>query len=142
MSEARNDVERNWGEHSPSYYRAMAIQPTDYIVANKLEYLPASIVKYASRAGRKPGEPALKDAKKCLAFAKRWVAELEAGEATSVRPMSDDERKLVDLRIIEPEDLLPKSVRAELAASLNEMAEERKLDLAAVAQSCVAPKAG
>ena len=86
MSEARNDVERNWGEHSPSYYRAMAIQPTDYIVANKIEYLPASVVKYASRAGRKPGEPALKDAKKCLAFAKRWVAELEAEQAAPREP--------------------------------------------------------
>ena len=88
MSEARNDVERNWGEHSPSYYRAMAIQPTDYIVANRIEYLPASIVKYASRAGRKPGEPALKDAKKCLAFAKRWVAELEAEAAEQAAPKS------------------------------------------------------
>jgi hypothetical protein len=86
MSEARNDVERNWGEHSPAYYRAMEIQPTDYIVANRLEYLPASVVKYASRAGRKPGEPALKDAKKCLAFVKRWVAELEREAAEQAAP--------------------------------------------------------
>lgn len=122
MSETRNDVERNWGEHSPSYYRAMAIQPTDYIVANKLEYLPASIVKYASRAGRKPGEPALKDAKKCLAFAKRWVAELEAVAAEQRRSgpgyWSDGQQE-----------------------STSE-GESRQYDTRAVAQSCTAPKAG
>lgn len=112
MSDARNEVERRWGEHSPAYYRAMAIQPTDFIVANKIDYLPASIVKYATRAGRKPGEPALKDAKKCLAFARRWVAELEAEAAEQAAPREPAaepvplDTRTVEVPLVEPEPQL------------------------------------
>lgn len=134
MSEARNEVEKNWGEHSPSYYRAMAIQPTDYAVANRLPHLQACIVKYATRAGRKPGEPELKDAKKCLAFAKRWVAELEA--------VAETKSLLADETMMAAFQNGAEQIDSGKTVPWREVRERIGIDLAAVAQSCVAPKAG
>lgn len=85
MSDDPNDIE------NPPYYRAFAIEPLDFIEANNLGYLPGTVVKYAARAGRKPGEPTLKDARKCLTFAKRWVAKLEREAAEQAAPRTEPE---------------------------------------------------
>lgn len=45
-----------------SHYKGLAIQPVEYIVANKMEYCEANVVKYISRHHLKNGAEDIKKA--------------------------------------------------------------------------------
>jgi hypothetical protein len=48
-------VAANDTQHGGVHYKAMAIQPWDYIVANRLGYLEGNVVKYITRWREKGG---------------------------------------------------------------------------------------
>jgi len=50
----------------PSHYEVMAIEPMEYIHANKLDFFEGSAVKYVSRWRRKNGIEDLKKAIHCI----------------------------------------------------------------------------
>lgn len=58
------------------HYRKLAIQPINYIHANKLDFLQGNIVKYATRHKDKGGA---EDVRKIIHYA-RLILELEYGE--------------------------------------------------------------
>lgn len=49
-----------------SHYAKKAIQPWDYILANKIGFLEGNIIKYVSRYPEKGGVKDLEKAKHCL----------------------------------------------------------------------------
>ena len=49
-----------------THYEEMAIQPIEYIQANKLSFLEGSVIKYTSRHRRKNGKQDLEKAIDCL----------------------------------------------------------------------------
>lgn len=49
-----------------THYEQMAIQPIEYIHANKLDFLEGSVIKYVSRHRRKNGKQDLEKAIDCL----------------------------------------------------------------------------
>ena len=53
-----------------SHYKDCLIQPIEYIMANKLEYCPANIIKYATRADKKGG---VEDIRKIIHYAELWI---------------------------------------------------------------------
>jgi hypothetical protein len=57
------------------HYRKLAIQPVNYIHANKLDFLQGNIVKYATRHKDKGGA---EDVRKIIHYA-RLILELEYG---------------------------------------------------------------
>lgn len=67
-------------DERPAYYRIPDAeckscgQPFDACdLAQSLDGLKFNVIKYAARAGLKPGEPALKDWMKCLSYVKKAV---------------------------------------------------------------------
>ena len=62
---------------NPKHYQ-MAISPLDFILANRLEYCQAQIIRYASRAGNKGGKQGgVSDCLKIIAYAERLMSEFE-----------------------------------------------------------------
>lgn len=59
-----------------THYKEMAIQPIEFILANKLPYCEANIVKYACRHKRKNGA---EDIRKVIQYA-MFILEHEYGE--------------------------------------------------------------
>lgn len=56
-----------------SHYKDMAIQPIEFIEANKMSYLEGNVVKYVSRYKRKNGVDDLRKAKHYLdLIIERW----------------------------------------------------------------------
>ena len=57
-----------------THYRDLAIQPSEFIYRNNLNWLAGSIVKYAARAGRKGGlEGMRQDIEKVKHYAELWL---------------------------------------------------------------------
>jgi hypothetical protein len=61
-----------------SHYKDMAIQPVEYIHANKLTFLEGNVVKYITRHRAKNGR---KDVEKALHYC-QLILQLEYGENT------------------------------------------------------------
>ena len=57
-----------------THYRDLAIQPSEFIYRNNLNWLAGSIVKYAARAGRKGGTEGMRqDIEKVKHYAELWL---------------------------------------------------------------------
>ena len=50
------------------HYKDMVIQPIEFIHANNLGFCEANVVKYITRAGKKPSEETTKDLKKAIDY--------------------------------------------------------------------------
>lgn len=74
-----------------NHYEKMAIQPIEYILANKLGFVEGSVVKYVSRWEDKGGVEDLKKARQLLDMK---ISDLEAEPVEPVEPLSLSE--LVD----------------------------------------------
>lgn len=59
-----------------THYKAMAIQPIEYITKNNISYMPANIIKYASRYESKGGAD---DVRKIIHYA-QMILEIQYGE--------------------------------------------------------------
>jgi hypothetical protein len=57
------------------HYKLLAIQPSEFIFRNNLNWCAGNIVKYASRAGRKG--PAAEDIRKIIHYAELWLEWLD-----------------------------------------------------------------
>jgi len=53
-----------------NHYKDCKIQPIEYIMENNMEYCPANIVKYATRADKKGG---VEDIRKIIHYAELWI---------------------------------------------------------------------
>jgi hypothetical protein len=60
-----------------NHYMDCAIQPIEYIMANNMEYCPANIIKYATRADKKGG---VEDIRKIIHYAELWLEAKEKGQ--------------------------------------------------------------
>ncbi len=58
-------------EQNPSHYADRGIQPIEYIIANRLDFLEGNVVKYVTRHRYKAGVTDLKKAKQYL----EWMVE-------------------------------------------------------------------
>lgn len=65
-------------QHGGDHYKAMAIEPWDYIVANEIPFLEGSAIKYLTRWRTKGG---LLDLKKALHFVQKAI-EVETAKGT------------------------------------------------------------
>ena len=75
MTKSTQDFVKNLTE--PSYY-SMDIAPIDFIMANRLDFVRGSIIKYVCRAGNKGGKTGgISDMRKVIAYAERLIAEFE-----------------------------------------------------------------
>jgi len=69
--------------NSPEHYRFGGIETIDFIEAKELNYRLGNVIKYVSRAGRKPGDDgfvlpkALEDLKKARWYLDREIQHLE-----------------------------------------------------------------
>lgn len=63
-----------------SHYKDMAIQPSDYIVKNKLGWYEGNVVKYISRHAKKGGK---EDILKVIHYAQLLLEEYEHNESKS-----------------------------------------------------------
>lgn len=80
-----------WGSQCDgTHYKTMAIQPMEYSMANNLNSLQHTIVKYVSRYKDKNGVADLKKAKHCIQMLIDW--EVSLGPVESVH--KDAEREL------------------------------------------------
>jgi hypothetical protein len=59
-----------------NHYQSMKIQPIEYIVANDIPYMPANIIKYASRYRSKNGA---QDIRKIIQYC-HMILEMEYNE--------------------------------------------------------------
>ena len=57
-----------------THYQSLGIQPIEYIIANKLDFMEGNVVKYVPRWRRKNG---LEDLKKAKSYLDRMIAEEE-----------------------------------------------------------------
>lgn len=79
MTEVKASERQVGGTH----YKDLAIQPNEYIFANKLGWFAGNIVKYATRAGRKGGVPGtIQDIEKIQHYAELWLERINSGEQT------------------------------------------------------------
>ena len=58
---------------NPTHYRQGNIEPWDYIVDQKLNYLEGNIIKYITRAGKKDGESRFDDLLKAQAYLTKLI---------------------------------------------------------------------
>lgn len=56
------------GQVGGDHYRKLPIQPVEYIIANKMGFLPGNIVKYATRYKEKGGAEDIRKIKQCCDF--------------------------------------------------------------------------
>ena len=66
-------------ESTPSHYQG-TIQPIDLINAQNLNFNLGNVVKYVCRAGKKQGEPNLKDLKKAKDYINYEIKRLEVNQ--------------------------------------------------------------
>ena len=57
-----------------NHYQSLGIQPIEYIIANKLDFMEGNVVKYVTRWRHKNG---LEDLKKAKSYLDRMIAEEE-----------------------------------------------------------------
>ena len=60
-------------KHNPKHYRQGSIEPWDFIVAQRMDFLTGNIVKYITRAGRKEGESKLDDLIKAQTYLRKLI---------------------------------------------------------------------
>ena len=72
-------VKRNWQKQGSEHYKEGAIQPLEYIIANKLDFCEGNVVKYITR-WRKKGTP-LEDLKKVKHYVEILIEEYELGRS-------------------------------------------------------------
>ena len=60
-----------------THYQELAVQPMEYSYKNRLNPIAHSIVKYATRAGRKEGEDTRKEIEKIIHCAEIWLELIE-----------------------------------------------------------------
>jgi hypothetical protein len=77
-------VAANDTQHGGSHYKAMAIQPWDYIVANRLGYLEGNVVKYITRWREKGG---LEDLLKAQHYLEKLIEVERALAETTTRAL-------------------------------------------------------
>ena len=68
----------------PDYYRAGNFECSDYIEAFDLNFNLGNVIKYISRAGRKPGEDRLTAYKKAREYLDREIARVSPEKATDL----------------------------------------------------------
>ena len=68
----------------PDYYRAGKYECSDYIEAFDLNFNLGNVIKYISRAGRKPGEDRLTAYKKAREYLDREIARVSPEKATDL----------------------------------------------------------
>ena len=68
----------------PDYYRAGNYECSDYIEAFDLNFNLGNVIKYISRAGRKPGEDRLTAYKKAREYLDREIARESHEKATDL----------------------------------------------------------
>lgn len=69
-------------EH-PKHYNSGDIEVWDAIIAWDLDFLLGNVVKYVSRAGRKPGESAVNDLLKARQYLDKEIEVIKAKSGTS-----------------------------------------------------------
>lgn len=72
-------TEKNNTETTPTHYQG-TIQPIDLISAQNLNFNLGNVVKYVCRAGKKQGEPNLKDLKKAKDYINYEIKRLNVKE--------------------------------------------------------------
>jgi len=60
-------------KQNPQHYRTGSIEPWDYIVDQRLNYLEGNVIKYVTRAGKKDSESRLDDLLKAQAYIHKLV---------------------------------------------------------------------
>lgn len=70
--DAEKKLEQDLVNHPP-HYKAGGIETIDFIEAKDLNYRLGNVVKYVSRAGRKPGSDPVKDLEKALWYLQREI---------------------------------------------------------------------
>lgn len=79
-----------------SHYKDNAIQPWDFIAANKLGYFEGNIIKYVSRWQEKGG---VKDLEKARHYLDKLIElQGEPQQSTTVRAVTGKEYKHVDIK--------------------------------------------
>ena len=66
-----------------NHYKAK-VQPIELIEANELNFNRGNVVKYVSRAGKKEGEPEIKDLEKALYYLQREINRIRPIEPTNL----------------------------------------------------------
>jgi hypothetical protein len=66
-----------------NHYKAK-VQPIDLIEAFDLNFNRANVIKYTSRAGKKEGEPEIKDLEKALYYLQREINRIRPIEPTNL----------------------------------------------------------
>lgn len=64
------ESEANKDQVGGKHYKGYAIQPWDYVVANKLDYFQGSIIKYVTRWRDKAG---VQDLEKAMHFLQKYI---------------------------------------------------------------------
>ena len=67
----------NDNPETPTHYGKAGLQPIDLIEAQNLNFNLGNVVKYVCRAGKKEGEPILKDLNKALDYLTREIKKHE-----------------------------------------------------------------
>jgi len=62
-----------------AHYKALSVQPIEFIQENGFDFCTGNIIKYASRAGSKPGVSAITDLRKVIHYAELKIYYLEKG---------------------------------------------------------------
>ena len=62
----RHVIEGEQKQTNPDHYSELAIEPLDYIIANKMDFLEGNIIKYVTRYKNKNGVDDLIKARKYL----------------------------------------------------------------------------
>lgn len=90
----------------PDYYYNFGkavVGPLDYAEQQDLGIDAHAIVKYVTRAGRKPGNTALKDLKQAMFYLKRMIEKEQPGSFTTEGGWGEKRTGLVDRRICQDE---------------------------------------
>ena len=67
------------GMHNSHYIGK--VQPIDLIEAHDMNFNRGNVIKYTTRAGKKDGEPELKDLEKALYYLNREIERIKAKDA-------------------------------------------------------------
>ena len=80
-------IEKHEGVGTQTHYTAHAIEPIDYIVENKLDFLEGNVIKYVTRYKLKNGVEDLKKARQYL----DWLIEREGNLKEEMSPFAKEE---------------------------------------------------
>lgn len=54
--------------HHPKHYKSEGIEPIQYIQSHGFNFALGNVIKYVTRAGKKPGSPAIEDLEKARQY--------------------------------------------------------------------------